>query len=73
MSAALTFVVCCLRCGEHLDVIEVESSEQSWNEPVLWGYLAQAGRDRQCRATGRRRRPVHMRARDSADRQGIES
>lgn len=71
MSAVLTFVVCCPRCGEHLDVIEVESSEQPWNEPVLWGCLAQAGHDRQCRATNRRR-PVHSGARDSASRQGIE-
>lgn len=71
MSAALTFVVCCPRCGEHLDIIEVESGEQPWNEPVLWGYLAQAGHDRQCRATGRRR-PVHSRARDSASSQGNE-
>jgi hypothetical protein len=72
MSAALTFVVCCPGCGEHLDIIAVESSEQPWNEPVLWGYLAQAGHNRQCRGTRPRGRPVHSGATDSASRQGIK-
>lgn len=44
----VTAVTICHRCGALVEAVEIPDAGDSWNEAVLWGYVAIKAHEPQC-------------------------